>query len=206
MKKELLFTLSLLGLISSSYAADAISMLKSFSQEVKSASGNFTQQAASTTDTSKGVFAFSRPGKFLWETKSPFRQTIVSDAKTLWIYDTDLNQVTVRRLKDSIDAGPATLLFGGENPETQYDLKLLKEESSLSWVRAIPKFKEAAITLIDIGFNGAGVPQQMHLTDRFGEKTMYTLENVQIPSKVKEKVYSFEIPSGVDVLEDTTFE
>ncbi len=206
MKKTLILLLSLLSVAPLSYASDAISMLKSFSQGVKSASGNFTQQAASEAETSKGAFAFSRPGKFLWETTSPFRQKIVSDAKTLWIYDADLSQVTVRRLKGAIDAGPASLLFGGVDPETQFDLKLISESDTLSWVRATPKAKEAAVSLIDIGFNAEGVPQKMRLTDRFGEKTMYTLENIEVPSKAGDAIYSFKVPAGVDVLEDTSFQ
>ncbi len=206
MKKTLILLLSLLSVAPLSYASDAISMLKSFSQGVKSASGNFTQQAASEAETSKGAFAFSRPGKFLWETTSPFRQKIVSDAKTLWIYDADLSQVTVRRLKGAIDAGPASLLFGGVDPETQFDLKLISESDPLSWVRATPKAKEAAVSLIDIGFNAEGVPQKMRLTDRFGEKTTYTLENIEVPSKAGEAIYSFKVPAGVDVLEDTSFQ
>ncbi len=206
MKKTLILLLSLLSVAPLSYASDAISMLKSFSQGVKSASGNFTQQAASEAETSKGAFAFSRPGKFLWETTSPFRQKIVSDAKTLWIYDADLSQVTVRRLKGAIDAGPASLLFGGVDPETQFDLKLISESDTLSWVRATPKAKEAAVSLIDIGFNAEGVPQKMRLTDRFGEKTTYTLENIEVPSKAGEAIYSFKVPAGVDVLEDTSFQ
>lgn len=206
MKKTLILLLSLLSVAPLSYASDAISMLKSFSQGVKSASGNFTQQAASEAETSKGAFAFSRPGKFLWETISPFRQKIVSDAKTLWIYDADLSQVTVRRLKGAIDAGPASLLFGGVDPETQFDLKLISESDTLSWVRATPKAKEAAVSLIDIGFNAEGVPQKMRLTDRFGEKTTYTLENIEVPSKAGEAIYSFKVPAGVDVLEDTSFQ
>ncbi len=206
MKKVFLLAVGLLCIAPLSYAADAISMLKSFSQKVISASGDFTQQAAVASETSKGAFAFSRPGKFLWETKTPFHQKILSDAKTLWIYDADLSQVTVRRLKGSIDAGPASLLFGGVSPETQFDLELINESDDLSWVRATPKAKEAAVSLIDIGFNAAGVPEKMRLTDRFGEKTTYTLENVHIPSKVEEKTYSFKIPAGVDVLEDTSFE
>ena len=206
MRKALILTLSLLSFASFSFAADAISMLKSFSQGVKSASGEFTQEAATAAETSKGSFAFSRPGKFLWETKSPFHQKIVSDAKTLWIYDADLSQVTVRRLKGAIDAGPASLLFGGVDPETQFDLKLISEGDSLSWVRATPKAKDAAVSLIDIGFNPEGTPEKMRLTDRFGEKTTYTLENVEIPSKAGDAIYSFKVPAGVDVLEDTSFE
>ncbi len=206
MRKALILALSLLSLASASYAADAISMLKSFSQEVKSASGNFTQEGSSVAETSKGTFAFSRPGKFLWETTAPFRQKIVSDAKTLWIYDADLSQVTVRRLQGALDAGPASLLFGGVNPETQFNLELIQEDDSLLWVRATPKAKDAAVSLIDIGFNATGTPQRMRLTDRFGEKTTYTLENVEIPSQVGEKIYAFKIPEGADVLEDTSFQ
>ena len=190
----------------SAAAADAITMLKSFADKTVSASGRFTQQSESSSEKISGVFAFSRPGKFLWRTDSPFKQTIVSDAKTLWIYDVDLNQVTVRNVKGAIDAGPATLLFGGSNPEQFFNLSVLNEEGDFSWVRAVPKSNDAAFSFVDIAFDAEGLPKKMRLADRFSEKTLYTLEAVRVPSQVDKKVYEFTVPAGADVLRDTSSE
>ena len=45
--------------------------------------------------TSTGTFEFQRPNRFRFDYRKPFEQTIVADGQTLWLYDVDLNQVTL---------------------------------------------------------------------------------------------------------------
>ncbi len=45
---------------------------------------------------STGTFEFARPGKFIWTYEKPYEQLLQADGEKLYIYDKDLNQVTVR--------------------------------------------------------------------------------------------------------------
>ena len=83
------------------------SMLRRFSREVKCAEGSFEQKAfardGKIRETFSGTFAFLRPGRFVWQYEKPYRQSIISNGKTLWMYDEDLMQVV------PVDAGTLEL-------------------------------------------------------------------------------------------------
>src|SRR5947208_437148 len=100
---------SLLGVIvaiasaaSSLAAANGLDDFLSFNQNTRSASGRFEQQvmdrAGKVVERGSGSFTFARPGKFRWVYDKPHPQTLVADGQKLWIYDPDLQQVTVKRM------------------------------------------------------------------------------------------------------------
>src|SRR5689334_4293065 len=81
--------------------AGSIEKLNAFVKQTQSARSAFTQKvldkSGKAIQSSSGVLAFSRPGKFRWEYRKPNEQLIVGDGERLWIYDPDLNQVTVKK-------------------------------------------------------------------------------------------------------------
>ena len=90
--------------------------LQAFLDRTGEASGRFFQTVTDKTgreaaQPSEGIFRFKRPGRFEWTYEKPYRQQIISDGKTLWIYDPDLMQVTVRRLDGAVRSTPAGILF-----------------------------------------------------------------------------------------------
>ncbi len=54
-----------------------------------------------------GLMQLQRPGKFRWDYKTPYVQLIVGDGHKVWMYDPDLNQVTVRTLDKILGTSPA---------------------------------------------------------------------------------------------------
>ncbi len=97
--------------------ADAVATLRAFVKEVQTGRASFTQTVTSPdgkkTRKSTGTLEFQRPNKFRFAYAGPTEQLIVGDGKQVWLYDTDLNQVTVRPMNDTIGASPAALLAGG---------------------------------------------------------------------------------------------
>ena len=87
-----------------SYTRDLASLSGSFTQEVRDKNGRVSRQSA-------GTFAIARPGKFRFVYEKPYKQTIVSDGVTVWLYDEDLNQVTTKKLADTLSEQPLTLLL-----------------------------------------------------------------------------------------------
>lgn len=205
MKRQIASVLALFVLATSVCAADAVRMLEDFSVKIQSAAGRFTQTAAEDGQVlATGRFSFTRPGMFLWETQSPFFQTILCDGRTLWIYDPDLHQVTVRELKQAAGLGPAALLFGQTSPGEVFNLSDRGKIGGLLWVRAIPKASDAAFSAMDVGMDENGIVRELRLTDSFGEVTLYKLSEVLVPSELHARDYKFRIPPGTDVLQDTS--
>ena len=60
-----------------------------------------------TIDEASGTLAISRPDRFRWDYRKPYQQVIVADGTRIWIYDSDLEQVTVRKLDETLSATPA---------------------------------------------------------------------------------------------------
>ena len=58
-----------------------------------------------------GTLYLKKPGRFRWDYTEP-KQLIVSDGETLWLYDPELEQATVRKVKDTLSQTPAMLLAG----------------------------------------------------------------------------------------------
>ena len=188
-------------------AADSVRMIEDFSSKVESADGHFVQHSVEDGKVvATGRFSFARPGKFLWETLTPFKQTILCDGKTLWIYDPDLNQVTIRELHQTAGLGPAALLFGKASPREIFNLTDLKESQDLFWVRATPKETNAAFSVMEVGLDAKGFVRELRLTDSFGETTLYELKALDVPSRLQARDFVLQIPPGADVLNDTSMQ
>ena len=67
--------------------------------------------------TSSGQFSpFMRPSVFRFDYSKPFVQNIVADGQQLWLFDTDLNQVTVRNQAQTLGSTPASFdCFGARH-------------------------------------------------------------------------------------------
>ncbi len=170
----------------------------------QSARGEFTQRTAraggARAESGSGAFWFARPGRFRWEVRTPYEQLMLADAQKLYFYDKDLNQVTVRKLADSLGASPAAILFGSDALERNFTLEEAGERDGLDWLDALPKSKDAGFDRILIGFRG-GLPQAMEVLDAFGRVTQFTFRNLERNPKLDPELFRFVAPKGADVVQ-----
>jgi len=89
--------------------------------------------------TSYGTFYLQRPGKFRWDYKKPFVQQIVSSSGKVWFYDADLEQVTIKKIDQSLGSTPALLLSGEVALEQNFDIKNQGQDDGMQWIKLIPK-------------------------------------------------------------------
>ena len=97
------------------HAADsARTRMEAFSRGLQSVSGRFSQSVTDANghqgDASSGTFALQAPRQFRWETLSPYQQTIVADGRRVWVYEPDLEQVSVRNQGVAEAQSPLTVL------------------------------------------------------------------------------------------------
>lgn len=188
----------------SSYAT-ALEQFKIFVANTKSAKGEFSQQQikmqdgkAKVSKTALGSFMFARPGKFIWTYTKPYEQTLQTDGDQLYIYDKDLNQVTIKALGGALGASPAAILFGGSELEKNFTLKEVGVKQDLEWLEAIPKTKDSQFEHIGIGMKD-GLPVALELRDSFGQISLVTLKGVERNPVFKSDQFKFVLPSGADV-------
>ncbi|HSO46136.1 MAG TPA: outer membrane lipoprotein chaperone LolA, partial [Rhodoferax sp.] len=158
--------------------AGGVERLKAFVAGAKTAEADFTQTVADrsgrVTQQASGKMMFARPGKFRWDYVAPYTQVIVSDGVKLWLYDADLDQVTVKLLGDAMAGTPAALLAGDNAIEKYFSLKNAGEANGLEWLEATPKSRDTTFERIRMGFKG-DVLAQMELLDFFGQRTTLKL-------------------------------
>lgn len=184
-------------------AASSVETLKAFLVQTSSAKARFAQMVLDKNmkvlQQATGTMQFARPGKFRWEYSKPYEQTIVGDGVRLWIFDKDLNQVTVRKLDRALGSSPAALLAGSNEIEKSYTLTNLGNQEGLDWLEAVPKTQETAFERIRLGFSKAGL-EAMELRDQFGQITVIKFADVERNPKLPPETFRFEPPKGADVI------
>ena len=206
MKRRTVLTLiPLAALVGVAPARASVEQLRAFLAQTQSARGEFTQKVsgrnASAAKSSSGNFVFQRPGKFRWTYDKPFEQVIVADGEKLYLYDKDLNQVTVRKLGAALPASPASILFGANDFERDFEVKDAGVRDGVSWVAATPRAKDTPFERIEIGLRD-GQLAGMLLRDSFGQTSNLAFAKVERNPKVDPQLFRFTPPKGADVLED----
>lgn len=183
--------------------ADAMKSMDSFLKN-KQIGSDFTQTVYGNKKNrvSVGTMQIERPNKFRWEYVKD-GQLIISDSKSIYIYDKPLKQVTVKKLNSSLGKSPALLLAGGTDVKKNYTITIGAESAGLEWVNLTPKdikdnngFKSVAM-----GFaKNTGLLGQMKFTDSFDNKSTIDFTNVKVGVKTPASMFTFTVPKGVDVI------
>ncbi|WP_281255012.1 outer membrane lipoprotein chaperone LolA [Noviherbaspirillum humi] len=189
-------------------SASALDQFKSFVASTKSARGEFVQRqvkqeggaGARVSTPASGSFSFARPGKFIWTYQKPYEQVLQADGDKLFIYDKDLNQVTVRSLGNALGSSPAAILFGSNDLEKNFNLKEGGSKDGLEWLEATPKSKDTTFDRIGIGLKD-GLPQAMELRDSFGQISLLSFSKFEKNPPLPADQFKFVIPKGADVFQ-----
>lgn len=163
-----------------------------FTQTVQDRNGKLVQSAS-------GTMQFSRPGKFRWVYEKPYAQLIVGDGAKIWMYDADLNQVTVKKLDQALGSTPAALLAGDNEIERNFDLIDGGRRDGLEWVEAAPKTKDGSFEGIRLAFKDGSLAV-MELHDHFGQTTTIRFLKIEVNPKMDAKSFIFTPPAGADVV------
>jgi outer membrane lipoprotein carrier protein len=179
--------------------------LNEFMSSTLAATGEFEQRIYNRerklVQESRGTLAFQRPGRFRWAYSKPYPQLIVGDGARVWVYDEDLNQVTVRKLDQALGATPAALLAGANDALKAFTLKDEGTRGGLEWVEAVPRDSDSTFERIRMGFGLTGL-ERMELTDTFGQTTELRFRGLQRNPRVDPGLFRFAPPKGADVIGD----
>ncbi len=195
--------------------ADALNSLSLFLKQTQSGRAQFTQVVTSPAKadqaprrkTSSGTFEFHRPQQFRFAYQKPFVQTMVSDGQSLWLYDADLNQVTVRKQSQALGQTPAAFIAStGDLKVLQAEFNLLSEPDieGLQWVKATPKQSEGAVQTIRVGLkvHGQAIPALpvLEIVDGLGQTSRLSFQNFEVNVKLAPETFQFKAPPGAQVI------
>jgi outer membrane lipoprotein carrier protein len=147
---------------------------------------------------SSGTLALQRPGKFAWHYTEPFEQRIIADGSELWIYDVELDQVTVKPMDEGLANAPIMILMKQADISEQFEVSEVGQRKFLYWVELLPHAGDLEYTHIYIGIDDNSV-RAMELQDQFGQSTQIVFENLRLDVVHDPATFRFVPPPGVDV-------
>lgn len=184
-------------------ASTSVEQLHSFLDRAHTVRAEFEQRVTDADGVqiqeSSGTVYIERPGKFRWEYRDAGGQLIVSDGRRLWVYDQDLEQISVRPLQPALGNTPAVVLSGARPIDEVFTLQDAGRHDGLDWVRLRPREQDSSFDELLLGLKG-GELQRMDLSDNFGQQTELSLRDVQVNVPLAPGLFQFTPPPGVDVV------
>lgn len=172
---------------------DAMTTLQGkFSQSLFDAKGEKLEE-------SQGSFALQRPGKFFWKTEAPFPQLLVSNNKTIWLYDPDLETVNERPFTNDLQQTPALLLSEDIDKLRQNFTVTHKEGDKNIRFTLVPKVTDGLFQQLILVFAGDDL-KEFHIQDSLGQSSQFMLSNVKRNQPLDASLFEFTPPPGVEIL------
>ncbi|MEI7038212.1 outer membrane lipoprotein chaperone LolA [Fulvimonas yonginensis] len=209
MKRSVPFVFALLVLLfaglAQAAAGPARQRLDAFATGLHSLKGRFTQTLTDASGqgakTSSGTLALEAPREFRWDTLEPYRQTIVADGSRVWLYDPELEQVTVRVQSTEEAHSPLTVITDLKQLDRDFTVTERGERDGLVWLRLASKAKDPQFDYADLGFDAQGL-KRMVFQDQLGAVTDIRFADWQRNVELPAETFNFTPPPGADVIGD----
>ena len=197
----------LLPLVAVGATADAVARVDAYLAPLKTLTAQFTQvvrdKSGQVNERASGTLSIARPNRFRWDYREPFPQTIVADGRKLWLYDPDLQQVTVRSLEQGLGATPAMLLSGSGKVADAFASGTVEKVRDWTWCRLTPKQGGSDFEHVSLAFDAHGELAAMELLDKLGQTTTIEFSQVRRGAPLDDALFTFVPPKDADVIGET---
>ena len=204
--RQFLCFLFLLSVAAPSFASSSQDSLENHLQGYKNLSGQFTQiissENSSHSQSSTGEFWIKKPNQFRWHYSTPYIQQIISNGESLWVYDEDLEQVSIKDASQSINSSPLAIILGSAKLDKLFNITQLGDNDDLQWLSLTPIEESSGFEFINIGFKN-GLLTRMVLQDNFGQTTRLLFTDVSVQMPIANDKFEFIVPEGADVFDET---
>lgn len=200
-----LFILLFSSSLSWSVVADDIDTLDGLLQGIESLSADVIQLIVESDggvlEESEIIMHLKKPDGFYWETVTPYPELVVTDGKTLWNYQPDLEQVVIEDWDSSRSELAAQLLSGRtDNLGEEYEVNDVSEENSEHQeFKLLPRASDSVYTEITINFINSGL-DMIYLDSKNGQQTAWRFENVERNPEIADSQFQFVPPAGIEVI------
>lgn len=179
--------------------------LDAFATGLHSLTGHFIQTLTDlnghANKSSSGTLALQAPRQFRWDTKTPYEQTIVADGSRVWMYDPELEQVTVRVQSTEEAHSPLTVLTDLKQMDKDFTVAERGAHDGLVWLRLSSTASDPQFDYADLGFDEHGLAR-MTFRDQLGSTTDIRFSQWQRNAPIPSETFNFVPPAGTDVIGD----
>jgi len=169
---------------------------------LKTFKANFSQsliQGQDQVQNTRGILYIKSPDKFRLDYTEPYVQIYVADGKKLWQYDEDLEQVIVKPQGQILANSPVIVLSNTKNLQKNYHVESQGTWDGQKWFLLRPKSADTNFEQVRLAFKGK-ILSTMELKDSFGQFSRLTFQNVKNNVPLKDSLFTFSPPEGVDVI------
>lgn len=184
-------------------ADDGVDGLNAFLAQTATLEAAFEQSLYPNGDmepqVSRGRFYLKRPGRFRWDYREPAEQLVVSDGERIWMFDRDLDQVTVRAIDESLRGTPAMLLSGEASLDESFAVIGSRLDAGIRYVSLEPLQPSPEFESLTVGMAGGEIVS-MELLDGIGQRSLIEFSDLRRNVDLDDGLFRFEPPPGVDVI------
>jgi len=142
------------------------------------------------------------PGSFFWHYQKPYEQKIISNGNKLWIFDEDLEQVTIKNIDNKIEQTPAGIILGNQSIKEHFVQVNMGIIDSYDWIELTPKDLDAQYKSIKIGFNNDNLGM-MIIVDNLEQITRIDFADAKKNIKLSSEIFNFIVPDNIDIFDET---
>ena len=214
--RNALFILLLLWPLSrSAFALDAIAIVDAIQKQYDATDtfqARFIQKSylkiLGQSQKAEGSVSIQKPGKMKWNYRAPDRQILVSNDQGLWLYLPDEKQVTKMKAQSIYSSNTPALFLAGRGKLTEsFTIGKVTEESGLYVAELIPRNRaqnlSKMVLLVDKK-NYQIVGSRVY--DNLGNKTEMMFSDIQTNPNLNKKLFQFEVPKGVELIDLSSME
>ncbi|MCW8827489.1 MAG: outer membrane lipoprotein chaperone LolA, partial [Gammaproteobacteria bacterium] len=150
------------------HAGEGQQRLDRFLQGLQTMQADFIQTLTNARgelmEESRGNLWISRPGKFRLHYTNPYEQLYVADGRNIWMYDRDLEQVTVKPQDDALGSTPALFLSSDAPLEENFTVEEEGAHEGFQWLLLKPRAADSNFDYVRLAMEG-DVLRAMEMVD-----------------------------------------
>ena len=192
--------------VQNSNADNAKDPLQYFLTDLKTLEAKFVQilinENAEELEKTEGVLYLKPPRSFHWYYQKPYLQKIISNGNRLWIFDEDLEQVTIKSVDDKIEQTPVGIILGNESVKEHFVQTSMGVIEGYNWIELIPKDLDAQYKIIKMGFL-KDILEMMIIIDNLEQTTRIDFSDLKKNITLSSDLFNLNVPDNVDIFDET---
>ena len=165
---------------------------------------DFTQEFSSAmggVQTSSGKVYMKKPGKMRWNYREPIQDEIVSDGRTIWVYQPDLNQVILRPVDEAATSIATDFLSGIGQITRDFHAEIYGESPEAWTLKLTPRSPQPnlKILLLDVDKQSL-LATRTAMTDHFGNETRVSFSGIKLNHAIAGLLFDFTPPEGASII------
>lgn len=153
--------------------------------------------------TERGVVQVKKPGRMRWEYRTPEKKLFVSDGRDMYLHEVAANQVTIFPVPQGDEAATAVLFLAGRGHVTR-DFTVSHTEGADAGTYALrltPKAPELDYDwLVLVVDRDSYQIRSLRAADNQGGRSTFEFSGYQENTGLSDRVFTFTIPRGADVV------